>query len=81
MTINVNFCSGCGCRQKTYDLFESSDSEEDLTRKYFKYGYNYYAICLFLEKFQYVLKKASTDISDETCEVIEREVERPSSLK
>ena len=40
-TINVNFCSGCGFRQKTYDLFESSDSEEDLTRKYFKYGYNY----------------------------------------
>ena len=65
---------------KKYDLLESSDSEEDLITKYFKYGYNDPTICLFLEKFhgteislttlkrrlaQYVLKKASTDISDE----------------
>ena len=72
---------GCGCRQRNYDLFKSSDSEEDPIRKYFEYGYNYQTVCLFLEKFhgikislktlkrlltQYVLKKASTDISDET---------------
>ena len=94
--INANFFSGCGCRQRYYNLFKSSDSEEDLIRKYFKYGYNYQTICLFLEKFhgteislitlkrrlaQYVLKKASTDISDETCSIIEREVKEPSSLK
>ena len=81
LVINVNFCSGCGCRQINYDLFKSSDSEEDLIRKYFEYGYNYQTVCLFLKKFhgikvslktlkrlltQYVLKKASTDISDET---------------
>ena len=82
---------------KNHDLFKSSDSEEDLIGKYFKYGYNYQTICLFLEKFhgtetslrtlkrrlvQYVLKKASTDISDETlCSIIEREVKGPSSLK
>ena len=87
---NANFCSGCGWRQRTFDLFESSDSQEDLIRKYFKYGYNYQTMCLFLEKFhgieislrtlkrrlaQYVLKKASINISDETiCSIIEREV-------
>ena len=97
LIINANFCSGCGCRQRNYDLFESSDSEEDLIRKYFKYGYNYQTVCLFLEKFhgieislrtlkrrlaQYVLKKASNDISDETLpSIIEREVKGPSSLK
>ena len=74
LIISTNFCSACGYRQKNYDLFESRDSEEDLIR-------NYQTICLFLEKFhgieislrtlirrlaQYVLKKASTDISDET---------------
>ena len=90
LVINVNFCSGCGCRQINYDFFKSSDSEEDLIRKYFMYSYNYQTTCLFLEKFheteinlrtlkrclaQYVLKKASTDISDETlCSIIEREV-------
>ena len=90
LIISTNFCSGCGYRQKNYDLFESRDSEEDLIR-------NYQTICLFLEKFhgieislrtlirrlaQYVLKKASTDISDETwCSIIEREVKGPSSLK
>ena len=90
LTINANFCSCCGCWQRTYDLFESTASEEDLTRKYFNYGDNYQPICLFLEKFhgieislrtlkrrlaQYVLKKASTDISDETlCVVIERKL-------
>ena len=81
MTSNANFCSGCGCRQKTYDLFESSDSEEDLIRKYCKHGHNYQTICLFLEKIhgigislrtlkrrlaQYVHKKSSTGISDKT---------------
>ena len=97
LTTNANFCSSYGCRQRTYDLFKSSDSEEDLIRKYFKYGYNYKTICLFLEKFhgieislrtlkrrlaQYKLKKASTDISDETiCSIIEREVKGPSSFK
>ena len=70
-----------GCRQRNCDLFKSSDSEEDLTRKYFKYGYNYQTIYLFLERFhgseislrtlkrrltEYVFKKASTDISDKT---------------
>ena len=35
LTVNANFCSGCCCRQRTYDLLESSDSEEDLTIKYF----------------------------------------------
>ena len=40
LTTNADFCSCRGCRQRTYDLFESSDSEEVLTRKYFKYGYN-----------------------------------------
>ena len=93
--INANFCSGCGCRQRNYDLFESSDSEEDLIRKHFKYGYNYQVICLFLEKFHgteislrtlkrhlYMLKKTRTDISDETlCSIIEWEVKGPSSLK
>ena len=94
---NVNICSGCGCRQRIYDLFESSDSEEDLIRKYFKYGYIYQTIRLFLEKFhgieissrtlkrrlvQYVLKKASTGISDKTiCSITEREVKRSSFLK
>ena len=93
LTINANFCSGCGCRPRSYDLFKSSDNEEDLTRKYFKYGHNYQTICLFLERFhgieislgtlksrlaQYVLKKESTDISDETlCAVIEGEVKAP----
>ena len=83
--------------ERSYDLFESSDSEEELIRKYFKYGYNDQTICLFLEKFhrieislrtlkrrlaQYALKKASTDISDETlCSIIEWEVKGPSSLK
>ena len=97
LIINVNFCSGCGSRQRNYDLFKSSDSKEDLMIKYFKYGYNDQTISLFLEKFhgteislstlkrrfvQYVLKKASTDISDETlCSIIEREVKGPSSLK
>ena len=40
LTINANFCSGCGCRQRNYDLLESSDSEEDLTIKYFKLANN-----------------------------------------
>ena len=90
LTINANFCNDCGCKQRNYDLFESSESEEDLIRKYFKYEYNYQTICLFLENFhgidislrtlkrrlaQYVLKKASTDMLDETlCSIIEREV-------
>ena len=97
LTFNANFCSGCGCRQRTYDFFESSGSKEDLTRKYFKYGYNYQTICLFFERLhgieislrtlkrhsaQYVLEKASTDISDETlCAVIDQKVEGPLSLK
>ena len=75
-------------------MFESSDSKENLIRKCFKYRYNYQTICLFLEKFhgfeislrtlkrQYVLKKASTDISDETSySIIELEARGPSSLK
>ena len=89
LTISANFCSGCCCRQRR--------SKEDLMRKYFKYGYNYQTICLLLEKFhgteislrtlkrrlaQYVLKKASTDIANETsCSIIKREVKGPSSLK
>ena len=97
LTSNANFCSSCDCRQRSYELFVLSDSEKDLIRKYFKYGHNYQTICLFLEKFhgieislrtlirrlaQYVLKKASTDISDETwCSIIKREVKGPSSLK
>ena len=97
LVINANFCGGCGCRQRNYDLFKSSDNKEDLITKHFKYGYNCQAISLFLEKFhgteislrtfkrrlvQYVLKKTSADISGETlCSIIEREVRRPSSLK
>ena len=35
LIINANFCSGCGCWQRNFDLFESNekDSEEDLIRK------------------------------------------------
>ena len=51
LTINARFCNGSGCRQRNYDLFESSDSGEDLIRKYFKSGCKYQTICLFLEKF------------------------------
>ena len=97
LTVNANFWSGCGCRKITYNLFESSESEEDLIKKYFKYGYNYQTLCLSLERFhgieislrtlkrrlaQYVIKKASADISDETmCSIIEWGVKGPSSLK
>ena len=48
---NANLFSSCGCRQRNYDLFESSDSKEGIIGKYFKHGYNYQKICLFLEKF------------------------------
>ena len=80
LTINTNPISSCGWRQRNYDSFESSDRKEDLIGKYFKNGYNYQKICLFLEKFhgikvslrtfegrlaQYVLEKVRTDISDE----------------
>ena len=97
LSINANFCSGCGFRQRNYDLFESRDSEENLIREYFKYGCNYQTICLFLERFhgieiilrtlkrrlaQSMLKKASTGMPDEKfCSIIEGEVKVLSSLK
>ena len=78
-------------------MFESNDSKVNLIRKYFKYRYNYQPICLFLENLhgtqinlrtlkrrlvQYVLKKASNDISDKTlCSIIVWEVKGPLSLK
>ena len=96
-TSNANLCSDCDCRQRSYDFFELSVTEEDLIRKYFKYGYNYQTQCLFLEKFhateislrtlkrllsQNVLKEASSYISDETLYlIIEREVKGPASFK
>ena len=94
---NENLCSGCVCRQRNYDLLESSENEEHLIRKYFKYRYNYQTIWLFLKMFhliqislrtlkrrlaQYVLKKASTEILDETvCSITEDEVPEPLPLK
>ena len=61
--------------KKKNDLFESRD--EKLIRKYFKYRCDYKKIYLA----QFVLRKASADISDEMlCSMIEREVKGPSSL-
>lgn len=54
--------------EKKNDLFESIDTHEKLIRKYFKYRYDYKKIYLA----QFVLRKASADISDEMlCSLIE----------
>ena len=52
LIMNANFCICVGCRQRNYDLFKSSDNEEDLIRKYFKYGYN-----IFTKQYVYFWKK------------------------
>ena len=51
MSSSVHFCSGWDCGKRCHDLFELSDSEENLIRKYFKYGHDCQTICLVFEKF------------------------------
>ena len=89
LIINANVCGGYICRQRNYDLLESSESEEHLIRKYFKYGYNYERICLFLEKFcvteislTTLKRRLHSVISDEKLySIIKREHKVPLSLK
>ena len=51
LSSSVHFCSSWDCRKRCHDLFELSDSEENLIRKYFKYGHDCQTICLVFEKF------------------------------
>ena len=94
--IDTNVCGVCGTRKRHSDV-QSETNQEELIKSHFLYGFGYRTICMFLEKFHGItislrtlkrpladhrLNKIRSDKSDARLqELIEREVNGPSSLK
>ena len=94
---NANFCGNCGARKKSLSSLQTCDDKKEIITFYFKRGYEYQTICMFLEKYhqttislrtlkrrlaEYGLKKNPDSISDDCLRtIIEREIEGPTSLK
>ena len=93
---DTNFCGVYGTRKIHSDV-HSEKNQEELIKSYILYGFDYQTRCMFLEKFHGItislwmlkrwladhrLNRIGRDISDASLqEIIEREVNDPSSLK
>ena len=93
---DTTFCGVCGTRKRHSEV-QSETNQEELIKSYSLYGFDYQAICMFLEKFQGItislrtlkrrladhrLNKIGSDITDASLQVIiERQVNGPFSMK